>query len=66
MNVYKSTRRNIPQKGYFHVYQWLKTGFGLVIGIIDHLHVVATINYNTIADFRTTKHSMLFPSVYLH
>jgi hypothetical protein len=35
---------------YSHVYQWLKTGFGLVIWFIDHLQVVTTSNYNTAAD----------------
>jgi hypothetical protein len=35
---------------YCHVLQWLKMGFRLVIGFIDHLQVVTTINYNTIAD----------------
>jgi hypothetical protein len=29
------------------VYQWLKTGFGLINGFIDHLEVVTTITYNT-------------------
>jgi hypothetical protein len=32
---------------------WLLTGFGLVIGFIDHLQVVTTNNYNTITDFHT-------------
>jgi hypothetical protein len=29
------------------MYEWLKIGFGLVIEFIDHLQVVAAINYNT-------------------
>jgi hypothetical protein len=37
-------------KLYCHVSQWLKTGFGLVIGFTNHLQVVTTINYYTIAD----------------
>jgi hypothetical protein len=39
---------------YCHVYEcdhW--RGFGLDIGFIDHLQVVTTNNYNTIADFHT-------------
>jgi hypothetical protein len=28
-------------------------GFGLLIGYIDHLHVITTNNYNTNADFHT-------------
>jgi hypothetical protein len=33
--------------------------FGLVIGFIDHLQVIATNNYYTTADFHTTNHSTL-------
>jgi hypothetical protein len=43
-----------------------RTGFGFVIGFINHLQVVITINYNTVPDFYTTKHSTLISSVYLH
>jgi hypothetical protein len=32
---------------YCHVYPWLKTGFGLGIGFINHLQVVTTTKYNT-------------------
>jgi hypothetical protein len=42
------------------------TGFGLVIGFINHLQVVTTINYNIVPNFYTTKHSTLIFSVYLH
>jgi hypothetical protein len=42
-----------------------KMGFGLVIGCINRLQVVTTINYNTVLDFYTTKHYTLI-SVYLH
>jgi hypothetical protein len=31
------------------MYQWLKTGFGLVTGFINNLQVVTTIIYYTIA-----------------
>jgi hypothetical protein len=51
---------------FIHVLQWLKTGFGLVIGFIDHLQDVTTNNYNTVTDSLTTKHSTLICSVYLH
>jgi hypothetical protein len=39
----------------------------MVIGFIDNLQVVATNNYNIIADFRTTNYFTLstFTSVYL-
>jgi hypothetical protein len=43
-----------------------KTGFGLVIGFINRLQVVTTINYDTVPDFYTTKHSTLISSVYIH
>jgi hypothetical protein len=33
---------------YCHVYESLKTGFGLVKRFIDHLRVVATNNYNAV------------------
>jgi hypothetical protein len=35
---------------YCHVYWWLQTGFGLIIGFINHLQVVNTNNYYTIVD----------------
>jgi hypothetical protein len=35
---------------YWLEYQWLKTGFGFVIGFINHLQVVTKNNYYTIAD----------------
>jgi hypothetical protein len=35
---------------YCHVFEWLKKGFWLVIGFIDHLQAVSTNNYNTTAD----------------
>jgi hypothetical protein len=37
----------------------IKTGFALVIGFINHLHVVTTINYYTITDVHTTNHSTI-------
>jgi hypothetical protein len=54
------------ERTYCHVSQWLKTGFGLVIGLIDHLQVLTTNNYNTVTDFHTTKHSTPISSVCLH
>jgi hypothetical protein len=59
-------RGNFWFQSYCHVYQWLKTGFGLVIGFIDHLQVVTTNNYNTVTVFHTTNHPTLISSVYLH
>jgi hypothetical protein len=35
---------------YCHVSQWLRRGFGLVIGFIGYLQDVTTNNYNAIAD----------------
>jgi hypothetical protein len=51
---------------YFHVSKWLTTGFGFIIGFIDHLQAVTTNNYNTIANFHTSKHFTRLFSVYLH
>jgi hypothetical protein len=44
------------------MYQWLRRGFELVIGFIDNLQVVTTINYNTIADLHNLQslHTNLF------
>jgi hypothetical protein len=43
-----------------------RSGFGLEIGFIDNLQVIATSNYKTIANFRTlqitTAHDKSFPS----
>jgi hypothetical protein len=44
-------------------------GFGLLIGFTDHLQVITTNNYHTIADIHTTNHSTLsllslFPLVF--
>jgi hypothetical protein len=47
---------------YCHVSQWLRRGFGLVIGFINNLQVVTTINYYTIADLHNVQslHTNLF------
>jgi hypothetical protein len=42
-----------------------KEGFRLVIGFINHVHVVTTTKYNTVTDFHTTNYSTLF-SVYFY
>jgi hypothetical protein len=44
------------------VYGWVKTGFGLIIGFIDHLQAVTTINYYTIStlDNLQSLHTNLF------
>jgi hypothetical protein len=49
--------------------QWLKTGFGLVIGFINDLQVVTTIDYYTTADLHNlqslhTDLLSLFPLVF--
>jgi hypothetical protein len=47
---------------YFHVSQWLKKGFGLLIGFINTLQVITTINYYTIAALHNLQslHTNLF------
>jgi hypothetical protein len=49
-------------KQYCHVSQWLKTGFGLVIAVINHLQVITTINYYATADLHNLQslHTNLF------
>jgi hypothetical protein len=47
-----------------HLNQCLKTGFGLVIGFINHLQAVTTSSY-TAPHVHTTQHSTLLSSVYL-
>jgi hypothetical protein len=44
------------------VYKWLRRGFGLVIGFINNLEVVATINYYTITVLQNVQslHTNLF------
>jgi hypothetical protein len=49
------------KKVYRHVYEWLQTGFGLVIGFIDLLQNVATSNYTAIAN----SHSQQFTTAAL-
>jgi hypothetical protein len=51
---------------YFHVSQWLKTGFVLVIEFIDHLQVVTTNNSYTIAVYTIYNHYTLIFSDYFH
>jgi hypothetical protein len=47
---------------YCRLSQWLKTGFGLVIGFINNLQVVTAINYYTLADLHNVQslHTNLF------
>jgi hypothetical protein len=61
-----NTKKQMLRFTYCHVYQWLKAGFGLVIGFIDHLQVVTTRKYNTAIDFHTINQSTLLFSVYFH
>jgi hypothetical protein len=48
------------------VHEWLSTGFWIEIGFTDHLQVVTTSNYNTIANFHilqiTTAHAKSYGS----
>jgi hypothetical protein len=41
------------KEAYCHVYEWLYTGFGLVIGFVDHSQIVTTINYSTLTNSLT-------------
>jgi hypothetical protein len=40
---------------YFHVIKWLQIGFGLVIGLIQHVQIITTCNYNSLAGLHTIK-----------
>jgi hypothetical protein len=54
--------KNILMKHHLtYCHAWLQTGYGLANEIIDHLYISlgTTSNYNTIADFDTTKHPTL-------
>jgi hypothetical protein len=51
--------KNVKIRIQCQVYQWRKTGFGLVVGFINHLQVVTTNNYYAVTDFHTLKHSTL-------
>jgi hypothetical protein len=45
---------------YFHVIECLYTGFELVIGFIEHLQIVTTSNYSTIANSHSTIHNSTY------
>jgi hypothetical protein len=38
---------------YYHLYERLQTGFGLVIEFIDQLQIVTTSNYSAVANSHT-------------
>jgi hypothetical protein len=46
----------LHNKIYSHMYVWLQTGLGLVIGFIEHLQIVTTHNYSAI----TNSHNLQF------
>jgi type IV secretory pathway TrbD component len=49
----KTYRRTLAL--YYHVIEWLYTGFGLVIGFIGHLQNVITNNYDSLTELHTPK-----------
>jgi hypothetical protein len=51
---------------YCQVSQWLRLGFGLVIGFTGYLKVVTTNNYTLLLIYTIYNHSTLIFSVYLH
>jgi hypothetical protein len=55
VRVMFSAMWNIKSEQYTccHVYEWLETGFGLVIGFIRLLQLVSTSNYSAIANSDT-------------
>jgi hypothetical protein len=44
---------------YCNVFSWLETPFGLLIGFINHLQVVTTINYNTVTHLQSLHANLL-------
>jgi hypothetical protein len=56
---------HVPIQTEIYVSQWLKMGFGLVIGFFNNLQVVTTINYYTIAALHNLQslHTNLFKSI---
>jgi hypothetical protein len=55
MNDLNQKKILFTNRWYCHVYGWLKTGFVLVIGLINHLQIVSTMNYYTIADLHSVQ-----------
>jgi hypothetical protein len=39
-----------------HVYEWLQTGYGLVIGFTEHIQIVTTSNYSATANSHSAVH----------
>jgi hypothetical protein len=54
----------IVQKILFLCISDCRRGFVLVNSFIDHIQVVTTNNYITVADFHATNHPTLFFSIY--
>jgi hypothetical protein len=51
---------------YCHVYEWLQTGFGLVIGFVEHSQIYTTSKYNTIANSHTLHFTTTWTKSTLH
>jgi hypothetical protein len=51
---------------YYHVCEWLQTGFGMAIGLIEHLQTVTTSNYSAVANSHTLQFTTARDLLCLH